>query len=291
MLPTIMGHEYCARVVETGRQVTTVRPGDRVAVMPHHYCGSCAHCLRGRQQNCPGRMSAGFSWPWGGLAEYSVMGEAQVSPLPDGMSESAGALVEPAAVALHAAASAPVRAGDTVLVAGGGPIGQLAGLAARALGAGRVVVSETNRARRDRAALLGFTVTDPSADDVPALLAGLTGGTGADVALECSGVQAGLDACLGAVGFGGTVVQTALTTSPSRIDTAAALTRRDVTLRGVFCYPFTSWPRVIGLIGSGQLPAEQVLTGTVPLDDLVTGGFGALTAPGSDQVKITIKIG
>jgi (R,R)-butanediol dehydrogenase/meso-butanediol dehydrogenase/diacetyl reductase len=246
--------------------------------------------MAGRQQTCMNLAAVGLTWPWGGFGEYSVLGEQQVAALPDVMSDAAGALVEPTAVAVHAVASAPVRPGDTVLITGGGPIGQLVALAALAAGAGSVLVSELSAGRRERAAALGVTaVLDPIGEDVGERVAKLTGGVGADVCIECAGRQPPLDACLAAVRLGGTVVQTALHSRPVEIDANARLTLRDVTIKGVYCYPVTSWPRVIGLIASGRLPAERIVTGHIELDELVSGGFDALLDRDGDHVKILVR--
>jgi (R,R)-butanediol dehydrogenase/meso-butanediol dehydrogenase/diacetyl reductase len=234
--------------------------------------------------------AVGLTWPWGGFAEYAVVGEAQVAALPDTMSDAAGALVEPTAVAVHAVSSSPVRPGDTVLITGGGPIGQLVALAAIAAGAGGVILSEPSAGRRERAAGLGVTaVIDPLAEGAAEPIAGLTGGAGADVCIECAGSQAALDACLAAVRIGGTIVQTALHHRPVQIDASARLTLRDVTLKGVYCYPVTSWPRVIGLIASERLPAERIVTGRIELGELVEAGLHQLLERDSDQVKILVQ--
>jgi (R,R)-butanediol dehydrogenase/meso-butanediol dehydrogenase/diacetyl reductase len=217
------------------------------------------------------------------------VGEAQVAALPDTMSDSAGALVEPTAVAVHAIASAPVRPGDTVFITGAGPIGQLVALAASAAGAGAVVLSEPSAGRRERAARLGLSaVIDPLAEDPTEHMLELTNGAGADVCVECAGSQPALDACLDTIRLGGSVVQTALQTRPVQIDTSAQLTLRDVSIKGVYCYPVTSWPRVIGLIASGRLPAESIITATIELHDLVRDGFEPLLDGDSDQVKILV---
>lgn len=289
-LPQILGHEYSGVVEAIGAEVTNVRVGDRVAVMPQVYCGRCEACLTGRQQSCADGVAVGYTWPWGGFAEYSVVPDLQVSPLPDDLSDAAGALVEPAAVAVHAVASAPVRAGDAVLVTGGGPIGQLVALASVALGAGTVVLSEPNNGRRARAAVLDTgVVVDPVNGDLAAVVADASAGRGADVAIECSGSLPGLDACLTQVRTGGTVVQTALQARPVEIDVSAHLTVRDVALKGVYCYPVTSWPRVIRLMASGRMPAERVVTGRVLLDDISEQGFKALLDPEGDHVKILVE--
>lgn len=287
-LPQIPGHEYSGEVVEVGEGVSTVAVGDRVAVMPLFFCGRCGPCLTGRQQCCDRLGAVGMNWAWGGMAQESIVAEHQVAVLPEGMSDRAGGMVEPAAVALHSVTVAGVRAGDTVLVAGGGPIGQLVVLAALAVGAGRVYVSETAEARRLRAQEIGADGGfDPRQTDVPAALRELTV-EGADVAIDCAGNQPALVDCLGSVRSGGTVMQTALHTRPVELETRE-LTLRDITLRGANCFPVTSWPRVIDLIASGRMPVESVLTGVTDLDSALTDGYQQLLDPESDQVKVMIE--
>jgi (R,R)-butanediol dehydrogenase/meso-butanediol dehydrogenase/diacetyl reductase len=198
-------------------------------------------------------------------------------------------MVEPTAVALHAVRSAPVRVGDAVLVTGGGPIGQLVALTAVAAGAGAIYLSEPNGRRRRRAESLGLTaLLDPAADDVAGRLRDGEP-DGVDVAIECAGNERALTACVEAVRPGATVVQTALHPIPAAID-PMRLTLRDVSLKGVNCFPITSWRRVIRLIASGRLPAERVITGQVALGEAVDGGFGALLDPSSDHIKILVEL-
>lgn len=287
-LPQILGHEFSAVVEAVGPNVRNAKVGDRVAIMPQVFCGECSACTTGFQQRCESVAVVGLSWPWGGFAEHAIVGDDQVATLPPGVSDAAGALVEPAAVAVHAIATSGLQPGETVLVTGGGPIGQLAALAAIAAGAGAVHLSEPHTGRRRRAAALGVGVIDPLAQDVAERMAAETGGRGADVCVECSGSQRALDACVAAVRRGGTVIQTALYLQPVQLE-ADQLVMRDVTLKGVYCYPVTSWPRVIRLIASGQLPVERIITDSIALDDLVVDGFEALTDPGGSHVKVLVR--
>jgi (R,R)-butanediol dehydrogenase/meso-butanediol dehydrogenase/diacetyl reductase len=289
-VPVILGHEFSGEVLAIGSAVTSVEVGDRIAAMPQIFCGACSQCMAGRQQTCQNLAAVGYSGPWGGLAEYGAFREDQIFPLSEHMTFTQGALVEPTAVAVHSVSSAPLRPGDTVLVTGGGPIGQLAALAAVAFGAGSVVLSEPNPGRRARAEQLGLTrVVDPRAYDMSLLVAEITGGRGFDVCIEASGSQPALDACFDAVTLGGVIVQTALGTRPVQIDASNKLTFRDVTYKGVYCYPVTSWPRVIGLIGSGALPADKIVTETISLEQL-TDGFEALLDPAGDSLKIIVTV-
>jgi (R,R)-butanediol dehydrogenase/meso-butanediol dehydrogenase/diacetyl reductase len=288
-LPQILGHEFSGVVEAVGAGVRNAAVGDRVAIMPQVFCGACEACSSGHQQRCEAVAVVGLSWPWGGFAEYAVVGDDHVAVLPAEVSDAAGALVEPAAVAVHAVASSGLQAGETVLVTGGGPIGQLVALAAIAAGAGAVYLSEPSPGRRARAEALGLSgVIDPVSDDVAERLAGATGGRSADVCIECSGNQRALDACLAAVRRGGTVIQTALYLQPVQVD-ADSIVLRDVTLKGVYCYPVTSWPRVIRMIATGELPVERIVTSRIRLDDLVSGGFEALLDGESSQVKVLVR--
>jgi (R,R)-butanediol dehydrogenase/meso-butanediol dehydrogenase/diacetyl reductase len=287
-MPQILGHEFSSEAIGTG--VCSVSVGDRVAVMPLFFCGQCSSCREGRQECCTRLGAVGYNWAWGGMGEYAVVAEHQVTVLPEGMTDEQGAMVEPTAVAVHAVRSAQVSLGDTALVTGGGPIGQLVALAALAAGATSVYVSEPNPRRRARVEALELltAVIDPTTDDVAARLHELHA-DGVDVAIECAGNDRALAACIDSVRPGSTVVQTALHSKPASID-PMRLTLRDVSLKGVNCFPVSSWPRVIALIASGRLPAERVITGRVPLINAVDGGFGALLDPARDEIKILIEL-
>src|SRR4051794_17429180 len=149
--PQILGHEFSADVLDVGPDVRTVKAGDRVAIMPLAYCGQCFYCLRGLNHLCERMGCVGLSWAWGGMGELATVLEYQVAVIPDGLTYEQGALIEPAAVAVYGVERGRVRPGDHVLVTGGGPIGALAVLAARAAGAASVYLSEPNPERRAHA--------------------------------------------------------------------------------------------------------------------------------------------
>jgi (R,R)-butanediol dehydrogenase/meso-butanediol dehydrogenase/diacetyl reductase len=288
-LPQILGHEFSADVLVVGHEVSSVKPGDRVAVMPLFFCGRCASCGRGRPQTCERLGAVGLNWAWGGMGELAVVAEHQVAVLPDEVTDVQGAMVEPAAVAIHSVTTAGVKVGDAVLVTGGGPIGQLVALAAIAAGAAAVYLSEPNPRRRVRAEGLGLTeLLNPSELDVPAYLRKVCAG-GVDVAIECAGNGHAAKACVEAIRTGGVMMQTGLHTRPAEVD-LRSVTLRDVSIRGANCFEVTSWPRVIGLIASGAMPAERVVTSEVPLEDGVSSGFEALVDPQSDQIKVMLAI-
>ncbi|MBE7210731.1 MAG: 2,3-butanediol dehydrogenase [Gluconacetobacter diazotrophicus] len=290
--PQVLGHEYGGVVEAVGEGVSHVAPGDRVSVqpliMPRH---GDYYADRGLFHLSPDLALAGLSWGWGGMAERSLLHGYNVQRIPDELSDQEAALVEPAAVAVYACDRGGVRAGNSVLVTGAGPIGMLACLAARAAGATQVFLSDPNAARLDfaRSLLPGIDTIDPMRDDVGGRVRAATeGGVGCDVAIECVGNEHALQACADAVRKQGVVVQTGLHPHPNPLDWFS-VTFKDIDIRGSWAYPTQSWPRVIRLIASGQLPASRIVTRTIALDD-ATRGFDDLLDPGGEQIKILIDL-
>jgi len=288
-LPQILGHEFSARVVEVGPAVRDVRVGDRVAIMPAIVCGRCRYCRRGQGHLCVQFACTGLSAETGGLAELAVVKEYQVARLPDEVSDLEGAVVEPAAVAAYGVERAGVTGGDVVLVTGAGPIGILSAMYASAAGASAVIISEPNKNRSALAEKLdiGFVV-DPTTGALEDLVAELTGGDGVDLAVECSGSTPGLSSCVTQTRKRASIVQTGLHTKPATLD-AMALSEKDLTLFGSWCWNMTDWPRIIRLIATGQYPVAKAVTAQIPLDDIVSRGFDALIDPQGDQLKVLVR--
>ncbi len=287
-MPQILGHEYCGDVIALGEGVENVSVGDRVAVMPLLYCGECRGCRAGAPQTCDDLAVVGIHHRWGGMADVSIVGMDQVFVVPEEMSDEQGAVVEPAGVGVHAVDVGELVPGDAVLVTGAGPIGQCVALAAIAAGAGEVFIAETRPGRLRRAEQIGLSeVIDSRRGGIGLELRARTGGI--DVAFECAGVSAALADCLAAVRKGGTVVQTAMHNTPATVE-MRDVALRAISIRGEICYLPDSWPRVMDLIASGRLPAEKIITATVPIEDAVSGGFEALEAPDGDQIKILLSL-
>ena len=293
-LPQIMGHEFAARVAAVGDGVSHVREGDLCTVMPLISCGRCHECLLGLRHLCRTMACTGLSSAWGGLADLAIVSAGQVVPVPGSMTPQQAALVEPTAVAAYGVDRGRLQPGQTVLITGAGPIGSLAAMYALAAGARRVIVSEPDPVRRQRAASLGVglgevVTADPAAGLVTDLVSELTGGIGADLAVECAGHESALSLCLDAVRPAGTVVQTALHIRPAAIR-AETLALKDLSLIGTWCYPVQDFPRIVGLVASGRLPAERVISSVVPLESAVSGGFEPLITRGSGEVKVLIEV-
>src|SRR5262249_36757883 len=145
--PIVLGHEFAGEVVAVGRDVTGLRVGDRVAPDVLIYCGRCYWCLRHQVNLCRSMAALGLSGD-GGLAEYCVAPERMCERLPDGVTDAAGALAEPLAVAVRAVRRGRLSVGENVAVVGAGAVGQMAMQVARAAGAGDVFAVERSPARK-----------------------------------------------------------------------------------------------------------------------------------------------
>lgn len=285
--PQILGHEFAGDVVATGAGVTGVAEGDRVAIMPLAYCGTCAYCRRGLQHLCSTMACVGLSHAWGGMAEVATVADYQVVRLPDEVSYEQGALIEPTAVAAYGVERAGVGPGDRVLVTGAGPIGALAALCARSAGASTVYVSEPNAARRARAETLGVaTVLDPTALDVPELLHDESDGLGVDVAIECSGHPSGFAAAIASLRRRGTLAQTGLFVGEASVE-PMLWSLNDLTIVGTWCYWVYDFDRIAAQIAAGRLPVERVVTSRLGLDD-APDAFARLASGAADEIKVLI---
>jgi (R,R)-butanediol dehydrogenase/meso-butanediol dehydrogenase/diacetyl reductase len=289
--PQILGHEFSADVLAVGPDVRSVAVGDRVAVMPLAYCGQCFYCVRGLNHLCETMGCVGLSWAWGGMGELAIVLEYQVAVLPESLTYEQGALVEPAAVAVYGVDRGRVGAGDRVLITGGGPIGALAVLAAKAAGASAVYLSEPNAQRRAHAERLGPTeIFDPAAGSVPDALRERTDGVGVDVAIECAGNGRALSDCITATRRAGTIVQTGLHVGTTEAD-PMLWSLNDLTIEGTWCFRVYDFPRIARMIASGALPVHEVVTSRVGVDEAVPGGFDVLADPQGTEVKVLVELG
>ena len=289
--PQILGHEFSARVKKVGSAVSHVRAGDRVSIQPLLSPRDDYYAKRGLHHLSPQMGCVGLSWAWGGMAEQAVIKDYNAQPIPDGLTDEQGAMIEPAAVAMYGVDRGGVSAGSTVLVSGAGPIGALTVLAAKAAGAAVIIVSEPNPNRRriiNEIAPYAVTV-DPTKQDLQEVVRDLTDeGVGVDVALECVGLEASLNACAEAVRRQGTVVQTGLHMKRASID-AMLWALKDISLEATWCYPVTIWPRIARLIATGAFPVEKVITARINAKDVVKMGFEALLDPAGNNLKIVVR--
>jgi (R,R)-butanediol dehydrogenase/meso-butanediol dehydrogenase/diacetyl reductase len=281
--PAVLGHEMSGRVLRVGPDVEGWRPGDAVTVMPLRWDDSCPACRAGNRHICQHLDFIGIDSP-GAMQQRWIVPAATLVRLPDSLPLDRAALVEPTAVAVHDVGRARVRDGERVVVVGGGPVGILVALVARAVGA-EVRVVELSGHRRVLAEELGLTAWDPAGKDVPGLVRQWTGDAGADVAFEVSGAAGGVDTAVEVLGVRGRLCLVAIHPRPREIDLHRFFWR-ELTLIGARLYDRSDFEKAVTLVADATIPAERLISKVVPLTE-APAAFEALEA-GGDVMKILL---
>lgn len=284
-MPAVIGHEMSGVISAVGPEVTSLTVGQPVTVMPLRWCGECAACLAGHQHICQRLDFVGIDSP-GALQEEWTVPASLVVPLPDGVSLEHAALVEPLAVAVHDVRRSRLAAGETAVVIGGGPIGQLIAVVARATGAD-VILAEPDADRRTFAAQQGTTVVDPVGGDLAAVVEDHTKGAGADVVFEVAGTRGtALDATRHAR-TRGRVVFVAIHPEPVPVD-LHRIFWRELEVLGARVYEREDFERAVELLASGAVPADALITRVVPLEDTAEA-FDALLSASAMKILVDVQ--
>jgi L-iditol 2-dehydrogenase len=267
--PIVMGHEAAGTVAALGDGVTDFAAGDRVTFDSTVYCGTCAPCRRGEINLCDNRQVLGVSCAEyrraGAFAEYVAVPSRIVYRLPDGLSFAEAAMLEAAAVAVHAVSLAQSFPESTALVVGVGMIGLLAAQALRAAGCSRVFVADVDGSRLKLAQDLGATAVLSAETDIAKQVLQLTGGAGTDVVVEAVGRTETVTASVESVRRGGTVVLVGNISREVSIPLQKVVTRQ-IRLQGS-CASAGEYPRAMELLASGAIQVKPLITAIAPLAD------------------------
>ncbi len=286
-LPCHPGHEVAGIVEEVGSQVSGFAPGDRVLLEPGLVCGECARCREGRYNICENLAVFGCQTPNGALAEHFVIAADRLHAVPDGMSDMEAALVEPLSTGTHAVRTAGDLSGKSVAILGGGTIGLLTMIAARAAGAARIAVTDLLAHKRERALRLGADAAiDGAADDVVTQVRDALGGR-ADVTFDCVTNQASLDQGMRLADKGGTIIIEGVPNVKVTLDLPLIMDR-EIRIEGALMYTTEDVIRAIEIVAAGGVPVDQIVTGTFPLDE-AAAAFDA--ARSGEHVKVHLVFG
>lgn len=287
--PMVLGHEASGTVVAIGEGVTHLQVGDRVCMEPG-IPDPNSRASRLGMYNVDPAVRFWATPPIHGVLTAEVVHPANYTfKLPDNVSFAEGAMVEPFAVGMQAAAKAKITPGDTAVVLGAGPIGTMVALAALAGGCARVIVADLAQPKLDIAAKYqGIIPLNIRESNIVEKVAELTEGWGADVVFECSGSPKAWETIMNLPRPGGAIVVVGLPVEPVKVDIAGASTK-EVRIENVFRYAH-QYDRAIALIASGKVDLKPLISETFEFEDSKKAFDRAVEAR-PDDVKLQIHVG
>ena len=286
--PRVIGHEL-AGIVESipDGNPKGIRVGDRVVVDPYLYCGHCYPCSIGRTNCCTDLHVLGVHVD-GGMAEYFCHPADMLVKIPDGMDWVLAATAEPLTISLPGVPRGGHTAGEFCAIYGAGPIGLLAGMAAQAYGAHAIIIDVVQE-RLDFARSVGIEYAINSGEQDPAaLVAEITGGTMAQLVMECTGANACIRGSLDLVSNAGRITFTGWPKKETSLPTDL-FTKKEIDIRGARTSA-GEFEEAIDLICSGKVDVRRLLTKTVSLEEAPETIIDIEKNPGR-YMKVVVQVG
>ena len=270
--PMILGHEPGGVIVETGKDVTDLKVGDRVAIEPGIPCWKCEYCKSGRYNLCPNvYFYASLPVTEGAFVEYLSHPANLCYRLPDNVSTLEGALMEPLAVGFHAALQSGAQVGSTAVILGAGCIGLVTMLALKSMGVSTIIVVDLMQNRLNRALSLGATsIVDAKENDSVQEVLKLTHGGGADYVFETAGSEVTIFQTAKMVKRGGTITLVGYTKDGIAKMNVNWLIDNEITIKTVFRYR-NIYPKAIAAVANGIIPLKKIASDIYDFKDIQAG--------------------
>jgi (R,R)-butanediol dehydrogenase / meso-butanediol dehydrogenase / diacetyl reductase len=264
--PFVPGHEIFGRIDVIGSKVDSKwKKGTRVAIYPLISCGKCEPCLGGNAHVCARLGLVGIDRD-GGFAELVKVGSHQLVEVPDSIPDQEAPIIEPLAVAVHAVHRSGFRLGDSVLVTGGGPIGNLLAQTLRAAGAGQVVVSEVSTFRRKLLEDIGFPVIVPGEEAAPHALNRILGRPSVDIVFEATGQTAAYRDAVTCCAVRGHISFVGIPKSTPEVDVQAIIFK-ELNTTSARVYRMRDYDGAIRLLATRAVDVRSLITDRIPLHD------------------------
>jgi D-xylulose reductase len=285
--PMVLGHEASGTIIEVGSNVRNLKAGDRVCMEP----GIPDLNSRATREGIYNLDPAVRFWATppihGCLRETLVHPAMFVFKLPENVTYAEGAMVEPLSVGLQAVKKAGIKPGDVAMVNGCGTIGLVTGLAAKAAGCSKVIITDVIGPKLDMATRYGMIPVNIKTQNLQAIVDKETEGWGVDVIFEASGSEAAIAGIFKPLCPGGKVVFIGMPVNPVPIDIVAAQAK-EARMETVFRYA-NIYPRAISLLSSGKIDVKPLITDRYKFADAVKA-FQYAASPKPQTVKIVIEM-
>ena len=283
-VPMVVGHEFVGHIDALGENVKGLNLGQRVSGEGHIICGNCRNCRAGREHFCRETIGVGVNRP-GAFAEYLIIPQHNVYPIPDDVSDDFAALLDPYGNAVHTALGFDL-VGEDVLITGAGPIGLMTTAICRHAGARHIVISDVNEKRlgiaKKMGASAGFLV---GRDDISATMKSLGMSEGFDIGLEMSGASSALDDMIDALNNGSQIGLLGLFKDRVSVDLNKVIFK-GLRFKGVYGREmFDTWHKGLSMLQSG-LDISPVITHKLPFEKFEEG-FTALNQ--GEALKVLLQ--
>lgn len=286
--PVVQGHEFSAIVEAVGAGVKGIPAGSKVTATPQEVCGKCRPCRRGRYNVCEQLKVRGFQAP--GVAQDLFVTEAdKIVMLPDNFTPEQGAFVEPVSVAVHSTGRAGDLAGRNVVVAGAGPIGNLAAQACKRRGAAKVLITDVSDYRLDVARKVGIdAVSNVRSETLADASRRVFGDEGFDVAMEAAGAEASLSSLVKNIDKGGRIVVLAVFSEKPPVD-MSVLCEHELSVVGTMMYRHEDYVQAVQWIADGSICLGPLESRHFPFEQYLQA-YRYIEAEGERSMKVMVDL-
>ncbi len=286
--PVVQGHEFSAKIVAVGPGVENVKVGDKVTATPQEVCGVCRPCKSGRYNVCEKLKVRGFQAP--GVAQDFYVTEAdKLVPLPEHISYDEGAFVEPVSVAVHSTGRAGDLTGHNVVIAGAGPIGNLAAQACKIRGAKKVLITDVSDYRLEIAKAVGIdAVSNVREESLADAVKRAFGDEGFDVAMDAAGVEVSVSDLVKQIDKGGRIVILAVFSEPPRVD-MSVLCEHELMISGTMMYRHEDYEQAVQWIADGSIQLQPLLSKHFSFEQFPEA-YRFIDAEGEKTMKVMIDL-
>jgi len=294
-LPLIPGHEFAGIAEETGKDVKSIRPGDKVTVDPIIWCGKCAACQAGHYPACTTLKLVGIDLD-GGFGEYVSVPESMVYKVPSHVSDEHAALIEIMSIGFHASSRSGLKDGEDIMIVGSGKVGQSIMHAARTITSGKIIMADILDERLSLAssAFTGIHTVNITKNDPIEYVMEITGGRGVDIAYEAVGHEVNIEGrhnpvrtCVKAIRGAGKVCVLGLSDHPSPVLFKELIWKEAMIVTSRVSHG--EFSKVISALGEGTLNPDPMITSTLDISE-AQKGFEVLDNNPASQLKILLKL-
>ncbi|PKL28377.1 MAG: alcohol dehydrogenase [Spirochaetae bacterium HGW-Spirochaetae-2] len=287
--PVVQGHEVSGKVVAVGPEVKDIKVGDRVTIEPQVACGTCYPCTHGLYNICNNLKVLGFQTT-GTASDYFAISEHHIVKLPDGMDYRFGAMIEPLAVGVRAVQKAGDVKDKQILIIGAGPIGNLVAQTVKAMGASKVMVSDVNSLRLEKALACGIDVAVNVKEEklIVAIEREFGAERRADIIFDCAGVQPAISSAVSVARKGSDIVVVAVYEGVPQVD-LAYINECEIRIIGTARYNFDDFKTAIRLVGDGLINLEALITDVYEMPEYLEAYRKIATTPDS-TMKVLVHV-